>query len=147
SGKQIEDIRSAMEDAVDSIRKTDDVAEAVHALDEFKARMQRAKVNAEATASRVTSGLEIEQARGRASFANDVSEDMRTFLENSSVWGKFGEVQGRVNKAYARMLDNDRYIASHLLERTGEDFGHPRYVVDPRKVASYVEGLGTTRSK
>jgi hypothetical protein len=146
-GKQIEDIRSAMEDTVDTIRKTDDPAEAVHALDEFKARMQRAKVNAESTSYRVTSGLEIEQARARAAFANDVSEDMRSFLENDSIWGDFGKNQKQVNQAYARFLDSRKYIAAHLFERTGEDFGRPRYVIDPRKIASYVDGLGTTKSK
>lgn len=147
SGEQVADLRDAMESVVKNVGKAEDPAEAVNALDEFKARMQRVKKNAAVTSRNATSGRQIEQARERASFAEQVSNDMQSYLEDSSIWGKFGDVQARVNKAYSRVLDSDKYMSAHLLERTGDDWGIPRYVVDPRKVQSYVEGLGTAKSK
>lgn len=147
SGEQVADLRDAMESVVKNVGKADDAAEAVNALDEFKARMQRVKKNAATMSRNATSGRMIEQARERAAFAEQVSNDMQSYLEDSSIWGKFGDVQKRVNKAYARVLDSDKYMTAHLLERTGDEWGIPRYVVDPRKVQSYVEGLGTAKSK
>lgn len=147
SGEQVADLRDAMENVVKNVGKAEDAAGAVNALDEFKARMQRVKKNAAATSRNATSGRMIEQARERASFAEQVSNDMQSFLEDSSIWGKFGDVQARVNKAYSRVLDSDKYISSQLLERTGDDWGIPRYVVDPSKVQNYVQGLGTAKTK
>jgi len=72
---------------------------------------------------------------------------MRTYLEDSSVWGKFGETQARVNKAYARMLDSNRYVSGHLLEKVGDDFGVPRYQVDPAKVSRFVDKVGTVQTQ
>lgn len=147
TGEQVADLRDAMESVVKNVEKAESPAEAYNALDEFKARMQRVKDNATASSKRLTSGRQIEQAQERSSFAEQVSNDMQSYLEDTSIWGKQGDVQARINKAWHRALDSDNYISSHLLTRTGEDWGAPRYVVDPGKVQSYVKGLGTAQSK
>ena len=147
TGKATAEIRMAMEDAVAAIRGATAPNEAVIALDSFKARMQQAKVNAEHSYVALQHGGERNQAKARAAFTEQVAADYQSLLEDSTVWGTFGDAQKRTNKAWSQVLDSDRYISRHFLEKVGEDYGRARYVVDPMKVQHYIDGLGTTKTK
>lgn len=145
--KSVADLRYTMEKAVDRVNGASTIEESVNALDEFKARMDAAYKNASATVRSATSDVARTQAKARAEFAQSLAEDMRGFLEQEDIWGKFGPVQRETNQAYTRVLENDKFLSSHLLEKISDGYGAPVYVVDPAKVERYVSGLGTTKSQ
>lgn len=151
-GKQLADIKAAYEDAIDGLANATQPADVTSALDQFKRATQRAKVNAEITSSRVASGVERNQALARSELMRDVSEKTRALLEDSNIFGRFGEAQAAVNSRWNAVLDSDRYIRSQLFENTGQisqgaNFGRARYEISPQKVESYLNGLGTARSE
>lgn len=111
-GKQLADIKAAYEDAIDGLANATQPADVTSTLDQFKRATQRAKVNAEITSSRVASGVERNQALARSELMRDVSEKTRTLLEDSQLFGKFGEAQAAVNSRWNAVLDSDRYIRS-----------------------------------
>ena len=147
SKKSVADLRYTMEKAVDRVNGASTIEESVNSLDEFKARMDAAYKNASQTVRSATSDVARTQAKARAEFARGLADDMRGFLEREDIWGKFGPVQRETNQAYARVLENDKFLSSHLLEKISDGYGEPTYVIDPAKVERYVSGLGTTKSQ
>lgn len=149
-GKAVQAIRYTYEDAIQRLTKAESPADVVSALDQFKRGAQKAKVLAEK--SRPSLDFEIEQARNRARLMFEVSENTRTLLEDEGLFGKFGEAQRETNSRINRVLDTDRYVRQNFFENTGqvsrgEDFGAARFEINPARVESYLNGLGTNRSQ
>lgn len=152
SGKAIADIKAAYEDAIDGLASAKAPEDVTSTLDQFKRATQRAKVNAEQSARRVTSGIEMGQARARAELMEQVSSKTRDMLQDTDLFGKFGEAQRAVNSQFNAMLDSDRYVRQKIMEQTGQissgpSFGATRFEVSPDKVRGFVDGLGTMRSQ
>ena len=149
-GKQVADIKAAYEDAFDSLVRAKAPEDVTSALDVFKRATDRAKVNATKTAEKVTSGIERNQAFARADLMQQVADKTRALLEDSDLFGKFGEAQKQVNSRITNVLDTEKYLRGQLLENTGEqrgaNYGATRWEFSPAKVESYLNGLGTNRS-
>lgn len=148
-GKALKSIQYVYEDAINRLEAAAKPEDVVSALDQFKRGAQRAKVLAEK--SRPSLDVEIEQARNRAKLMFEVSENTRTLLEDEGLFGKFGEAQRETNSRINRVLDTDRYIRQNFFENTGqvsrgEEFGAARFEINPSRVESYLNGLGTNRS-
>ena len=146
-------LRTALKETIDKVRGATAPNVAVNALDAFKANMDKAKMSADAVLTGGGAGVANETLRGqvqaRSLFAKEQASAMRSSLEDASVWGKFGDVQKRTNKAWSDVLGSDEYLSSHLLTKTGRNFdnGRPILEADPMKMQHYVDGLGTTKTR
>jgi hypothetical protein len=71
--------------------------------------------------------------------------DIKPFLENSSLWGQAGENQAKVNKAWAGLIDSQKLAGHQLLANVGKDASLDNwrniYRVDPAKLDRYLSGL------
>lgn len=145
-GRKVVDIRDAYETTVHDLLQAANPEDAIIALDKFKRRMQRTAMQEKSAAQRSVLGVDQAAARARQGLAEQASGDVLKTLENSEVWGKFGDAQKATNAAWTRMLDNEKYVASHIMEKVGENFGSgtrlDRFEVDPAKVSRFVESIG-----
>jgi len=151
-GKQSAGLKAVYEDAIENLAAAEHPADIVVALDGFKRSIGKLKVQAENSARRAGNEIEQQQALARVDLAKQVYADTRALLEDSSVWGKFGEAQATKNARWNRLLDTEGYVQPRISEQTGthsdlDRFGQPKYEMSEAKVASYLDGLGTPKSK
>lgn len=146
------DLRFAYKDAIDGLRNADHPADIVIALDTFKREMGAVQKRAVNVSRSAASGEAQKQALARSDLATSVYADTKALLEDASTWGKFGDAQRIKNARWTRVLSTDDFVHPQLNRQIGEmqtatEFTRPRYAVDPAKVESYLQGLGTNKSK
>jgi hypothetical protein len=151
-GKQSAGLKAVYEDAIENLTTAAHPADVVVALDGFKRSIGKLKVQAENSARRAGNEIEQQQANARVDLAKQVYADTRALLEDSTVWGKFGEAQATKNARWRRMLDTEGYVQPRISEQTGthsdlDRFGQAKYEMSEAKVGSYLDGLGTAKSK
>lgn len=152
SKKWMKELRGTFETLTDAVEGKEHPADMAMALDNFKREIGVVEKDAAQTLARGSSPSELAAARYRQQVAAETYENVRQFLQNKDVWGKFGDVQREVNDALTRKIDSQSYLAGKLLERDGtvqeaDMFGQPRYIVSYDKVGQYMKGLGTLSTK
>lgn len=129
------------------IQKTDDAASAFIALDKSKRGLQRWAQSLRESARMSTDALKRQQAFALGDELAKLQEGTRQMLMDDGVWGAAAADQRTINAAWEKFFESKRMFDSHFVARTGVDFeGRPIVVADPRKVSSYVRGLGKQES-
>jgi hypothetical protein len=153
TGKAMQDMKGAYETAIDALADATRKEDVTSALDVFKREMDGVKVRAQQLSTdRAAYGEVRKQAQARAELAMNVANETRSLLEDTSLFGKFGEAQKEGNAAWTRVLDSDKFVRGQFFRRTGEisggeEYGAIRREIDPAAVQSYLNGLGTARSQ
>lgn len=91
-----------------------------------------------------TDELALLQGRARAGKLQELYEELKTGLEDSSVWKKAGEDQKAINGVWTRQLDAESRFHRALTVEVGRDPANPWIQargVDPAKADSYVKNL------
>lgn len=73
-----------------------------------------------------------------------VSEDLRSFLEDSKLWGKAAEDQKVINAAWSKQINASKQFENRLMTKFGRDELNPyleKRVADPEKISGYLKGL------
>lgn len=117
-------------------------AEAFVMMDQLKRRM---------SAGQYRRGFEMlpaDQKTGAQAF-DDVYELFRQGLEDTTVWGKAGEVQGKINAAWARHLNRGAKFKGLFLDRMGREgagLSKTQYAASGRKLGSFLDNVGTAKT-
>lgn len=88
--------------------------------------------------------LHAMQLGARQQAWKDLHAAVQVGLEDQGVWGKMGEAQANVNKAYTNLIDARKRFNSSLVTDIGRDpndLWSKAYGIDPAKVGGYVRGL------
>lgn len=73
-------------------------------------------------------------------------DDLRSVLEDSSLWGKAAEAQNEINRATELRLGKRDLFQQRFLQQYGSTAGVPEFVGDPAKIQAYVSSLTSARN-
>lgn len=155
TGKAVAELRGAYADTIDDLKQAilDKRPEKItEAIDGFKRRMDRVKVHEQAALEGGGFGIDQIARENRMTLARDAANNARTLLEDSDVWGKFGDAQRETNSRITSMLEDSSFVNSRLRTVTGKmndaaNYGRKIYETTPEKIQSFLDGLGTTKSQ
>ncbi len=130
-----------------TIAATADPAEAFIALDKTKRGLQRWAQSLRESGRMSTDALKRQQSFALGDELAALQEGTRQVLMDEGVWGAAAGDQRAINAAWEKFFESNRMFDGHFVTRTGVEFdGRPIIAADPRKVASYVRGLGKAES-
>lgn len=130
---------------LDAAIKDGDVAEMYGLTDDLKKAIGKPTAKAaNLIPGAMGDELRAMQTSARQVAWKDLHAAIQVGLEDSSVWGKMGEAQANVNKAYTNLIDARKRFNSSLVTDIGRDpsdLWNKAYGIDPAKVGGYVRGL------
>lgn len=155
TGKAVAELRGTYVDTIEDLKQAilDKRPEKItEAIDGFKRRMDRVKVHEQAALEGGGFGIDQIARENRMMLARDAANNARMLLEDSDVWGKFGDAQRETNARITSMLEDSSFVNSRLRTVTGKmndaaNYGRKIYETAPEKIQSFLDGLGTTKSQ
>ncbi len=129
---------------IESALAKGDNAEAFVAFDNLKRASQSYTNTLENTIGKVSDPLMRQQQLAVLERFRPISSELRSFLEDSALWGKAAEDQKLINAAWSKQIGASRQFENRLVTKFGRDELNPyleKRVADPEKIGSYLNGL------
>lgn len=139
-----ESIGFSFNEAEEALKKAGDAADAYVAMDKLR-RGVNARLSALYSQTRSTLADDAFEGQKLFKFADNTYEQTRQFLADTGIWKKQGELQQKVNQAWADDIASSGRVTK-LGAFTSRDvsgrYGQTQARVDPDKIERYLDGLG-----
>lgn len=142
--KSAETVSKAAYRVQQAIAKGADNAELFSELDQFKRSVQRLTANGNRSVRNIADPIDQLNAKRTLQFFDRTASELRSGLEDTSLWGEAATNQRTINEAWTRQIDASKRFHNALTVEVGRDPSNPYMQMrglDPSKVDTYVKSL------